>query len=542
MTPQGAPPYRLLVTDEVDPEGVALLRSDPDLVVDVLPTLPAQELLGRIGDYDAIVGRSATRISGELLRAGGRLKVVGRAGVGVDNVDMATATDLGVAVINAPAGNTVAVAELFFGATLTLLRHLTRATTSMREGRWDRSALLGREIRGRTLGIVGLGRIGGEVAHRAHAFGAEVVAFDPYIAPERFTSLRVRPAPSLDALLEQVDLVTVHTPLTDETRGLLDGRRLGLLRQGAIVVNLARGGIVDDGALLESLQSGHLGGAVLDVYASEPLVGEHPFRAMDNVVLTPHIGASTSEAQRNVAVDVCVAVRDALVQGDYSRSLNAALTGEDAQAIRPAMLLARRAAHVARTLLAARGLGAVATLTLRTGDELASASEALLAAAALGALEGVVGSDRVNLINARSVAASRGMALAVGPSGDPPHSRALEIRLGVDGEEIRVGGVSALDTPPRLTRIGDFHVDVMPRGTLLVLGNRDVPGVIGRVGTLLGRAAVNIAEYHQARLTQGGDAMAVVSIDGPLPAAVRDALLALADVRSATVVNLPGDL
>ncbi|HSG07666.1 MAG TPA: phosphoglycerate dehydrogenase [Longimicrobiales bacterium] len=542
MTTPGAPPYRLLVTDEVDFEGVALLQADPDLSVDVLPTLPAAELLERIGEYDAIVGRSATRISEALLRAGGRLKVVGRAGVGVDNVDMATATALGIAVINAPAGNTVAVAELFFGATLTLLRHLNRATTSMREGRWDRSALLGRELKGRTLGIVGLGRIGGEVAHRAHAFGAAVVAFDPYIAPERFTALRVRPVPSLEALLEQVDLVTVHTPLTDETAGLLDRQRLSLLEPGSIVVNMARGGIVDDAALLDALRSGHLGGAVLDVYATEPLVGEHPFRTMDNVVLTPHIGASTAEAQRNVAVDVCAAVRDALLQGDYSRSLNAALSGDDPDAIRPAMRLARRAAHVARALLANEGFGAVTTLTLRTGDELQSGNEAILAAAALGALEGVVGSDRVNLINARSVAASRGMALAVGPSGDPPHSRALEVRLSVDGQEVRVGGVSALDAPPRLTRIRDFHVDVVPRGTLLVMGNHDVPGVIGRVGTLLGEAGVNIAEYHQARLSQGGDALAVVSIDGPLPAAVRDALLALPDVRTATVVNLPADL
>jgi D-3-phosphoglycerate dehydrogenase len=542
MTPQGAPPYRLLVTDEVDPEGVALLLSDPDLQVDVVPTLPAAELLERIGSYDAIVGRSATRISEQLLRAGARLKVVGRAGVGVDNVDMATATSLGIAVINAPAGNTVAVAELFFGATLTLLRHLTRAATSMREGRWDRSALLGSELKGRRLGIVGLGRIGAEVAHRAHAFGAEVTAFDPYVAPERFTSLRVRPAPSLDALLGEVNLVTVHTPLTDETRGLLDARRLALLEPGAIVVNLARGGIVDDAALLDALESGHLGGAVLDVYATEPLLGEHPFRRMGNVVLTPHIGASTAEAQRNVAVDVCAAVRDALLEGDYSRSLNAALSGDDAQGVRPAMLLARRAATVARSLLAARGLGAVSSLTLRTGDELADASQALLAAASLGALEGVVGSDRVNLINARSVATSRGLALAVGPSGDPPHSRALEVRVGADGQEMRVGGVAALDAPPRLTRIGDFHVDVMPRGTLLVLGNRDVPGVIGRVGTLLGEAGVNIAEYHQARMTPGGEALAVVSIDGPLPAAARDALLALPDVHTATVVNLPAAL
>lgn len=541
MTAQGAPPYRLLVTDDVDPEGVASLQAEPALAVDVVPTLPEAELLARISAYDAIVGRSATRISAALLRAGTRLKVVGRAGVGVDNVDMDTATALGIAVINAPAGNTVAVAELFFGTVLTLLRHLTRAATSMRQGRWDRSALLGRELKGRTLGILGLGRIGAEVAHRAHAFGMSVVACDPYITPERFAALRVRQAASLDDLLPQVDVVTVHTPLTDETRGLLDAPRLALLPEGALVVNLARGGIVDDEALLAALRSGRVGGAVLDVFASEPLLGEHPFRSMDNVVLTPHIGASTAEAQRNVAVDVCAAVRDALLHSDYSRSLNAALAGEDAEAVRPAMRLARRAASVARALLAERGHGAVTTLTLRTGDELGGASDALLAAAALGALEDVVGADRVNLINARSVAASRGMALAVGPSGDPPHSRALEVRLGVDGHEVRVGGVSALDAPPRFTRIEQFHVDVAPRGTLLVLTNRDVPGVIGRVGTALGEAGVNIAEYHQARLSQGGDALAVVSIDGPLPATVRATLLRLPDVRSATVIRLPGD-
>ncbi len=539
MTRQGTPPYRVLLTDNVDPQGIALLQAHPDLVVDVVPTLAAAELIERIADYDAVIGRSATRISEDVLRAGTRLQVVGRAGVGVDNVDLPAATALGVAVINAPAGNTVAVAELFFGATLTLMRHLTRATTSMRDGRWDRSALLGRELKGRTLGIVGLGRIGGEVAHRAHAFGCEVIAYDPYIASERFTRLRVRSAPSLGDLMKEADVVTVHTPLTEETRGLINAECLAFLRPSAIVVNMARGGIVDDAALLRALEGGEVGGAVLDVYGTEPLTGQHAFRALDNVVLTPHIGASTAEAQRNVAVDVCEAVRDALLEGDHSRSLNAALWGDDADAIRPAMRLARRAARVARTLLVDRGAGAVTTLTIRTGSDLAGAAEALLAAAALGALEGVVGVDRVNLINARSVANARGMALAVGPLGDAPHSRALEVRLGVNGQTLRVGGVSLLDAPGRLTRIDRFHVDVVPRGTLLVLGNRDVPGVIGRVGTVLGDAGVNIAEYHQARESEGGDALAVVSIDGPLPRPARDTLLDLDDVRSATVVTLP---
>ena len=530
-------PHRILVTDDIDPQGVALLRDVPDFVVDEVPTLPAAELLERIADYDALVGRSATRITAELLGRGARLKAVGRAGVGVDNIDMEAATRLGIAVINAPAGNTVAVAELFFGAVISLLRGLARADASMHQGRWDRSALLGSELKGRTLGIVGLGRIGSEVAHRAHAFGMGVAAYDPYVTAERFASLRVRRAATLPDLLELADVLTVHTPLTDETREMIGAAELSRLRDGAVVVNMARGGIVDDEALLAALESGRLGGAALDVYVKEPLTGDHRFRGRPDVLLSPHIGASTREAQRNVAVDVCEAVRDALLQGDFSRTLNAALDA-DVAALQQALLLARRAAVVARALLADRGAPSVASVTLKTGDDLSPAAGALLSAAAVGVLEEIMDVGRVNLINARAVAASRGIALAMGTGGVPPHARALEVRLAAEGaEEVRVGGVATVDGPPRLARIGDFHVDVVPRGTLLVLRNDDVPGVIGHVGTALGEAGVNIAEYHQARMTPGGEALAVVTLDGPVDSAVREALLALPHVRSATVIR-----
>jgi D-3-phosphoglycerate dehydrogenase len=301
--------FRILVTDDVDPEGVALLTAVADFAVDEAPTLPADELLARIADYDAIVGRSATKISGALLRAGTRLRVVGRAGVGVDNVAIDSATALGIAVINAPAGNTVAVAELFFGVMIALLRHLPRAYQSMHEGRWERADLLGTELKGKTLGIVGVGRIGGEIAIRAHAFGMELVGYDPYVSDDRFTGLRVRRAETLDDVLAAADFLTVHTPLTDETRGMIGAAELAHLRPGAVVANLARGGIVDETALVAALQSGHLAGAALDAYTKEPLTGDHAFRALANVVLTPHLGASTAEAQRNVSVDVCAAVR-----------------------------------------------------------------------------------------------------------------------------------------------------------------------------------------------------------------------------------------
>ncbi|MDP2955650.1 MAG: phosphoglycerate dehydrogenase [Longimicrobiales bacterium] len=530
-------PFRILVTDEIDPKGVALLRDVPEFQVDELPTLPAAEILERIGDYDALVGRSATRVTPELLRGGRRLKVVGRAGVGVDNIAMGVATELGIAVINAPAGNTVAVAELFFGSVISLLRGLTRADASMHEGRWERSQLLGSELKGRMLGIVGLGRIGSEVAHRAHAFGMGVMAFDPYVGTDHFTALRVRRAADLDELLREADVVTVHTPLTDETRGLVGGAQLARLKDGAVLVNMARGGIVDDPALLEALESGRLGGAVLDVFVTEPLTGEHLFQNRSDALLTPHIGASTREAQRNVAVDVCAGVRDALLRGDLSRSLNAALDA-DVASLASALQLARRAAVVGRALLAERGASSVTSVTVKTGHDLVPAAAALLSAAAVGVLEGVVDVGRVNLINARSVADARGIVLATGSGGVPPHSRALEVRLAAEGgHEIRVGGVAAVDAPPRLSRIGDFHVDVVPRGTLLVLANDDVPGVIGHVGTVLGEAGMNIGEYHQARVAPGGEALAVVSLDGEPGLAVRAALLALPHVRSATLVR-----
>ena len=535
-TGSGTVTYRVLVTDEIDAEGVALLSAEPELVVDEVPTLPKDELLARIADYDAIVGRSATRISADLLEKGRRLKVVGRAGVGVDNIALDTATSLGVAVINAPAGNTIAVAELFFGAVISLLRHIPRADSSMHAGRWERSALLGSELKGKALGIVGLGRIGGEIATRARAFGMNVFAYDPYIARTRFEALRAQEAASLDFLLEQSNVLTLHTPLTDETTGMIGRRELGRLPQRSIVVNMARGGIIDEEALLEALESKHLLGAVIDAYEKEPLAADHPLRKRSDVVLTPHIGASTTEAQRNVAVDVCVAVRDALLSGELSRSINVADVGGQWTEVEPALTLARRAAAVGRAILATQGMRAVQRVDVRAGSALTAARSALVASAARGVLEGTVEQERLNLINARAVAETRGIELSTTetPAQDNPHG--IEVRLSGGMQEIAVAGTAQPGAAPRLTRIGAFHVDIQPRDTLLILTNNDVPGVIGRVGTLLGEAGVNIAEYHQARLAQGGQALAAVSVDGDVSEAIRQSLLRLPDVLSAAVV------
>lgn len=528
--------YRVLVTDEIDAEGVAILSAESELIVDEVPTLPKDELLARIGEYDAIVGRSATRISAELLEKARRLKVVGRAGVGVDNIALDKATALGIAVINAPAGNTIAVVELFFGAVISLLRHIPRAATSMQAGKWDRSSLLGSELKGRTLGIVGLGRIGGEVATRARAFGMNVLAYDPYIAQSRFEALRVQELKSLEAILEQSDILTVHTPLTDETTGMIGKRELARLPGHSIVVNMARGGIVDESALVDALNSKRLLGAVVDAYEKEPLAADHPLRTTPNVLLTPHIGASTTEAQRNVAVDACIAVRDTLLSGELSRSINVADVGGQWAEVQPALTLTRRAAAVGRAILATQRMRAVQRVDVRAGSALAGARSALLASAARGLLEGTVEQERLNLINARAVAEARGIDLSTTetPTQDNPY--AIEVRLSGGMQEIAIAGVAQPGVAPRLTRIGAFHVDIQPRDTLLILTNNDVPGVIGRVGTLLGEAGVNIAEYHQARLAQGGQALAAVSVDGDVSETIRESLLRLPDVSSAAVV------
>ncbi len=532
--------HRILVTDDIDPDGVALLRAEPSFVVDEVPTLPPAELLERIGEYDAFVGRSATRITADLLKRATKLRVVGRAGVGVDNIAIDAATALGIAVINAPAGNTVAVAELFFGTVLGLLRHLPHAATSMRDGKWDRSKLLGTELKGKSLLIVGLGRIGGEVASRALAFGMDVTAFDPYVSDERFRALKVRRLATLEEGLDTADVVTVHTPLTEETEGMIGKRELSRMKSGAVVVNMARGGIVEETALVAALESGQLRGAVVDAFTREPLAADSALRRAPNAFLTPHIGASSAEAQRNVAVDACAAVRDALLHGELSRSINVAGAGTGGwRDLQPALHVARRAAAVARAILADRGARAIQRLSLRVGPELAGAANALLASAAAGVLEGTTDVERLNLINARALAEARGIELSCSESSSLGMA-GLQVSLSGGMQELAVAGAAPEGSTGRLTRIGGFHIDVTPRDTLIILTNNDVPGVIGRVGTLLGDSGVNIAEYHQARLAQGGEALAAISVDGAVGPGVRDALLKLPDVSSATVVHFRG--
>lgn len=529
-------PFRVFVTDEVDPEGVALLHAHPKIAVVESPTLPPGQLLEQVGEYDAIIGRSATRITGELLQRGERLRVIGRAGVGVDNIDIPRATELGIAIINAPGGNTVSVAELTFGVLLSLARHIHAAASSMEAGRWDRSALGGAELRGRTLAIVGLGRIGGEVARRARAFGMHVVAFDPYVAPARFDDVGAERVDRLADALDRADVLTVHTPLTPETRGMIGAPELARLGRHVLVLNLARGGIIAEDALAEALAAGRLAGAALDVFEQEPLPRDHPLRSLHNTLLTPHLGASTVDAQRNVAMEACAAVRDALVTGDLSSAINAAGVGGEAWGeMRPLLALADRLGRLGRALVP----GGVSALELRYSGAREDAARPLLLSALQGALRDVVERRAINLVNAQHVAEERGIETAwTRVGGRSEFGEEIELRLEGGDRSVRVGGALLGETRGRITRIGAFRVDVAPRGTLVVLRNRDVPGVIGRVGTLLGEAEVNIAEYHQARLQIGGEALAAISVDGRVPHEVLSRLEMLPEILEVRQVEM----
>jgi D-3-phosphoglycerate dehydrogenase / 2-oxoglutarate reductase len=528
--------YRVLVTDEVDPEGLALLRSEPAIEVVERPTRPLPQVIEEIAEFDAFIGRSATRVSRELLEAGNRLKVVGRAGVGVDNVDLERATELGIAVINAPGGNTISVVELVFGVLISHLRHIHVAFETMRAGEWRRSQLGGAELRGRTMVIVGLGRIGSEVARRGKVFGLRVLAYDPYVNPSRFEEVGVERVESLQEACEVADILTLHVPLTSETHNLIGQNELARLGPCAILMNYARGGIIDEDALLESLRERRIAAAMLDVFAQEPLAPDHPLRSLPNVFLTPHLGASTAEAQRNVAIEACAAVRDALVTGDLTAAVNAAGVGGPAMSeIRPLVQLAERLGRLGRALLPT-GLTA---MEIRYSGPRPEAARLLLLAALQGAMSNVLDRRAVNLVNAQHVASARGIETAwTHVSVQHEMGEEIEVRMEGGDRGLRIGGALLREHHGRITRIGAFRVDVAPRGTLLVLRNRDVPGVIGRVGTLLGEAGVNIAEYHQARLQAGGEALAAVTVDAKLSPELLDQLCELPEMLDATQVEM----
>lgn len=527
--------FRILVADKIAREGLAPLTGDARFQLVERPGLKGEELAAAIADADAVLVRSATKITRESLARASRLKVIGRAGVGVDTIDVEAATERGVAVMNAPAGNTISAAELAFALLLALIRKVAAADRSMKAGQWDRTSFHGTELYRKTLGLVGAGRVGGEVARRARAFGMRVLAYDPYLGEEAARGLGVEPVP-LEQVLREADVISLHVPLTDSTRGLLGDAQLALLKPTAVIINAARGGVLDEAALTRRLADGRIAGAALDVFEQEPLPVDHPLRGLANVVLTPHLGASTEEAQLNVALEIADAVKAALLEGDFAGAVNAPLVGgERLRRLRPLLELATRLGRLA----VAMADGAVTAVELRFAGEGEDLLRPLAAGAVIGVLEGAIGAPAVNVVNALHLARQRGIQVErtrVDAPRDYPNL--IELKLQTGASATRVAGALLGENHPRVVRIDEFRVDVVPRGMLVVLRNHDVPGVIGRVGTVMGNAGINIAEYHQARVAAGGEALAAISVDARLPAPVLESLRALPEVRSAAMVNL----
>ena len=529
---------RILIADAIAAEGLAPLRADGRFELVERPGLTQSELALALSDADALLVRSATHVTREALAGARRLKVIGRAGVGVDTIDVDAATERGIAVLTAPSGNTVAAAELTLALLLSLVRRVPAADRSMRAGEWDRKSFTGIELRGKVLGLVGAGRIGSEVARRARAFGMSVIAYDPYLSAEVAQSLEIELS-ALDDVLARADVVSIHVPLTDATAGLIGEAQLARLKPSALLVNAARGGIVDEEALVRVLRERRLAGAALDVYAEEPLPADHPLRALENVVLTPHLGASTAEAQQSVAVEIAEAVRAALVEGDLSRAVNVpALGGEEMRTARPLLDLGERLG----TLAFALAEGPLQAVEVCYAGAAERVLRPLAASVLIGVLAEVVGRSGVNFVNALHLAKMRGIdvrQVRVGPYRT--YAEHVQVNLTAQGREGRVAGALLAEEHPRVVQIGDFHVDVVPRGTLVVLRNRDVPGVIGRVGTVLGDAGINIGEYHQARLAAGGQALAAISVDDPLPDHVIGTLRELPEVLEVRQAHLDGE-
>lgn len=527
--------FRVLSTDKISADGLAPLLGREDVEViqenDSASEAFAEALQGAHG----LLVRSATRVTAELLEQAPLLQVVGRAGVGVDNIDIPACTHRGVAVFNAPAGNTISAAELAFALIMASVRRIAPADRSMREGRWDRAKFKGTELRGKTLGLVGAGRIGGEVARRARAFGMNILIYDPYLTDERVVELRGTGV-ELDELLERADVVTLHVPLTDSTRGLIGAEGLARMKPTAHLVNASRGGIVDEGALADALTAGKLAGAALDVYTVEPLDADSPLRQVPNLVLTPHLGASTQEAQERVAYEVAESVKGALLEGDLAGALNApSVTGAVLQGLEPLLDLGRRLGRLAIGLAP----GAVRSVEVGYAGEADDALRVLPRHVLMGVLSPVLGPEQVNVVNAGVLAEGRGISVSTRRlAGRSLPGERVEVSVETADGNVELDGALLGEHHPRIVGLDGYDVNVAPEGTLMVLRNHDVPGVIGRVGSLLGSAGINIAEYHQARRSEGGDALAAVVVDGEVPGEVLGAVAQLPEVTDARVVRL----
>jgi len=522
---------RVLVAEAIAPEGIEALRARHE--VDVRTGLSDEDLRAIAGDYDALVVRSQVAVDAALIAAAPRLQVIGRAGVGVDNVDLDAATRAGITVVNAPTGNTIAAAEHTIALLLALARRVPAADASIRRGEWARGPLQGVQLRGRSLGIIGLGKIGMAVAERARGLGMVLLGSDPYVTAEQ-AALRGVELVELEALLARSDAVTVHVPLTRSTTTLIDAKAIARMKPGAFVLNVARGGIVDEAALAAALRDGRLGGAGIDVFENEPPT-DSPLLEAPNTVLTPHLGASTAEAQIAVAEEIAEQVLDVLDGRPARYAVNAPLLSAEAeQTIGPYLPLAETLGK----FLVQFARAGVGTFTVELAGDLAQTESAPLTAAALRGLLETGTTERVNLVNAAILARARGITVVERKTSDAGgFPAAITVQGTVRGGHVTVGGTLAAGEM-RLVRLNDYRLDMAAADLMLITRHRDRPGTIGRIGQLLGAADVNISAMHLARSAPRADALMILSVDDDVHPDLEAALRADEGVHDLWIIRL----
>ncbi len=508
--------FKVLVADPLADEGLQILKSQSGIEVTVKTGMKPEELVKAVAGFDGLIVRSESRVTKEVIEAGSSLKVVGRAGIGVDNIDCDAATQRGIVVMNTPGGNSVTTAEHTLSLMMSMARMIPQATQSLREGKWEKKKFKGVELCGKTLGLVGIGNIGGIVADRAIGLKMKVIAYDPFITKERAASMGVEIC-ELDDVFRRADIITVHTPLNDQTRGVVGQRAIGLMKKGVRIINCARGGIVDEAALLEGLNSGKVAGAALDVFVEEPPPADHPLLKHENVVFTPHLGASTTEAQIQVSIQIAQQISDYLLKGVVMAAVNSpAISAEQAPILRPYIRLAERLGSF-QAQIHPEGFDSI---EIEYGGAVADVDTKPLSVAILRGLLHGLGNESVNYVNAPLVAKSRGLKVTetkTNATGDYSAFIRISTRQGGSAAQA-VEGAMFGKNDPRIVRINDVSVEARPEGAMLVFTNFDKPGVIGNVGKLMEKFKVNVANLTLGRDQPGGKAISIVSIDAAAPA------------------------
>lgn len=525
---------KILVSDPLSEKGVEILKGCSGMEVDVKPKLPPEELLKCIGEYDGLIVRSGTKVTREVIEQAEKLKIIGRAGVGVDNVDLPAATKKGVIVMNTPGGNTISAAEHTIAMLLALSRNIPVANASLKSKKWERKKFMGSEVQGKILGIIGLGRIGKEVARRALSFGMHILAYDPFIREEVARKMSIKVV-ELNQLLKEADCITVHTPLNEQTSNLIDEEEFALMKPTVRIINVGRGGIINEKALAEAIKNNKVTGAAIDVWEKEPPF-DSPLLELAKVIVTPHLGASTEEAQVAVAVDIANQMVDFFKHGAIRNAVNLpSLEPELAKELKPYLELAEKIGRLQGQLCAGR----IQKVEIEYSGSIAGYDVSWLTSSLLKGILNLILEEKVNLINASVVAQDRGIEVKETKLTQPKGFASLiEGEVTTDKDKILVGGTVFGKNNLRVVRIGDFYLEAVPEGNMLVYTNKDVPGVIGKVGTTLGEHKINIAGMQVGRGKPGGEALTVVSIDQKISPEILQKIKQLPEIIKAKSVKL----